>query len=840
MSSKGVYTSGVTRVSMNVYRRAHKVKQMMRPILAGALILGTLVVITVYLLDVRPVAVVGDPDSTSPAPVVSDTNSEVRAAQWSFEHVIVDENPPATYRMNDIQIGDIDGDGLPDVWTSGRGAGTNAYQMVWYKNPTWTRYEIAKGDYKYGNLGDFDGDGDLDVVAGQDNDSRVYWFENTGNPEQKDWPRYYLGVDDKPDLLHVGDIDGDGRLDVVYTYKDEVGWAKNPQNPQNSWPTYTIWSGGRRTGGTLADIDQDGDFDILYGNAWFENPLPGGDPTQGGQWIMRVIDSGWPTEARGAVGDLNGDGKPDVVLSGEESSAGVVWYTAPADLETGTWIRQEVVSSGYEGVHSLALADFDQDGDLDIFAAEMHHGDDPDKVAVFESVGIGSNTWVEHVLATFGSHMAKIGDLDGNGYPDIVGKNYEAGATPLRVDMWINNVANSALPVDQWQRHVVDSNRPWRAVFVDGGDVNGDGLPDIVTGGWWYQNPGSPDGVWTRHATGGVLYNMAVVHDLDGDGDLDILGTKGKVDSNEFVWAENDGNGSFTLHTNLANADGDFLQGARAAQIIPGGNVEVVLSWHNDTSTQMFRIPSPATDPWLWEVVSPTTNGEQIAVGDIDGDGDLDIHLGTKWLRNDGGVWTTVNAFTLGDPDADPDRVEIADIDGDGDRDVVIGAEHTNLVVWAEAPPDPEDPWTEHVISTDILAMSLDVADVDQDGDIDIVVGEHNNSDPTVGRVIIYRNEESGKTWSTFEIDSGLEHHDGTRFIDIDDDGDLDILSTGWTHSQVVLYENKAGRSTLSRLPLALKVALTSNRGSVACARQANSAFISNVWQSVVGHDGYR
>ena len=758
-------------------------KRMARSISVGALGLGILVLITACLLG------------TSPADGVGDAHSEACAARWSFEHVVIDESPLATYRINDIQIGDINGDNLPDIWTSGRGGGGDAYQMVWYKNPDWTRYEVAKGDYKYGNLGDLDGDGDLDVVAGQDNDSMVYWFENTGNPEQRDWAKYYLGVGGKPDLFHVEDVDEDGRLDVVYTYKNKLEWAKNPLNPKNTWPTYTIWSGGTRTGGALADIDQDGDLDVLYGNAWFENPLPGGDPTQGSQWSMQIIDPNWPTEARGAVADLNGDGRPDVVLSSEESSEGVAWYIAPANLETGTWTRQEVVSSGYEGVHSLALADFDQDGDLDIFVAEMHTGTDPDKVTVFENVDITSNTWVEHTFATFGSHNAKIGDLDRDGYPEIVGKNFEAGAIPLQVDMWENQVADSALSVNQWQRHVIDSDRPWRAVFVDGGDVNGDGLPDIVTGGWWYQNPGSPGGKWTRHTIGGELYNMAVVHDLDRDGDLDILGTKGKVNSNVFLWAQNNGSGSFTLNTNLPNANGDFLQGARAAQIIAGGNVEVVLSWHNRTSTQMFQVPSPATAPWSWDVLSSTTNGEQMAIGDIDDDGDLDIHLGSEWLRNDGGTWTTFNAFNMGNPEADPDRIELADINGDGDLDVVIGAEHANRVVWAEAPSNPEDAWMEHVVSTDILAMSLDVADVDQDGDIDIVVGEHNtNNDPTVGRVILYRSEDNGSFWSTCEIDSGLEHHDGTQFIDIDNDGDLDILSIGWYHNRVVLYENKGRR----------------------------------------------
>ncbi|MFC2036984.1 FG-GAP repeat domain-containing protein, partial [Chloroflexota bacterium] len=354
-------------------------------------------------------------------------------------------------------------------------------------------------------------------------------------------------------------------------------------------------------------------------------------------------------------------------------------------------------------------------------------------------------------------------------------------------------VSYATLPVDQWQRHIIDSDRPWQAVFIDGGDVNGDGLPDIITGGWWYQNPGSPGGAWPRHEIGGELYNMALVYDWDGDEDLDILGTKGKVASAEFVWAENDGHGAFTLHNNVPAGQGDFLQGVRAAQIVPGGNVEVVLSWHDFSSTQMFGIPSPATDPWSWEEISPTSNGEQIGVDDIDGDGDLDIHLGTQWLRNDEGTWTTIDAFTMGDPAAEPDRLELADIDGDQDLDVVIGAEGADRVVWAEAPADPEGAWIEHVISTDILGMSLDVGDVDQDGDVDVVVGEHR----TNGRVIIFQNEGNGSSWNPVQIDpvgtdSGLEHHDGTQFVDIDNDGDLDILSIGWGHSQVVLYENTA------------------------------------------------
>jgi hypothetical protein len=85
--------------------------------------------------------------------------------------------------------------------------------------------------------------------------------------------------------------------------------------------------------------------------------------------------------------------------------------------------------------------------------------------------------------------------------------------------------------------------------------------------------------------------------------------------------------------------------------------------------------------------------------------------------------------------------------------------------------------------------MRLDVADMDRDGDPDVVVGEHNVDDPASARLLFLENLDGlGWDWRPAVVDVGDERHDGAQAVDIDDDGDMDIL--GWGHRQVLLYEN--------------------------------------------------
>jgi hypothetical protein len=188
--------------------------------------------------------------------------------------------------------------------------------------------------------------------------------------------------------------------------------------------------------------------------------------------------------------------------------------------------------------------------------------------------------------------------------------------------------------------------------------------------------------------------------------------------------------------------------------------------------------------------ISPISQDECLSAGDIDRDGDLDLLMGTKWLRNDGNSW---KVFEINDTGGPPDRNRLADINGDGRLDAVVGFEIDKLA-WYEQGSPVESEWVEHLISTNIVRpMSLDVADMDMDGDFDIVVGEHNLKKPEKARLYILENVDGkGNDWKKYLVFTGDEHHDGALLVDIDKDGDLDIVSIGWSHNRVLLYENRA------------------------------------------------
>jgi hypothetical protein len=636
--------------------------------------------------------------------------------------------------------------------------------------------------------GDVDGDGDLDLVI--PNGSGLQWYENPRpdlDPRTATWTEHLIGAGGANHHdVELGDMEPDGDLDVVSRKKNGSDTSFWLQDPPNTWTRISL-PAGPGEGTALGDLDGDGDLDVAHNGFWMQQQSPT-------NWVSRTIDTNWDSDVGVTLADIDGNGDLDVVLAPSESAGRLSWYDA-IDPVAGPWVEHPIDPS-VTYLHTFKAADMDHDGDLDLVTAEMHQSSNPDEVSIYFNDGQGA-AWSQQVVAESGSHNLRVGDVGGDGDLDIFGANWNDGAPNSAViEMWENGT--TPLGLGSWQRHILETSLPWNAVFVDTGDLDGDGLPDLALGGWWYANPGVLGGAWVRNDISAPpdspqLNNVALLHDLDNDGDLDILGTDGKPSGEDLSWARNDGSGTFTgLDITNTATGGDFLQGVSLSQLIAGGQEEVVLSWHNGGSgTAMLSIPAdPASAAWPLSVLSATTNQEQVPIGDLDRDGDLDVHLGTDWLRQDAsGAFSVQGGVTLSGGGV-PDRVVLADLDGDDDLDVVIGVEFASTLVWGENDGSGGG-WTEHPIATDFDYFSVDARDVDGDGDIDVVGGAHMGS----GQVSLYENDGTGLGWTPHVVDAGhpaVDHHDGTLLVDLDLDRDLDIVSIGWSKQSLVVYENLA------------------------------------------------
>jgi hypothetical protein len=664
---------------------------------------------------------------------------------------------------------------------------------------------------------DVDGDGDADIIFGADlADNKVWWWENPYPNYEPNipWTRREIknsGANKHHDQI-IADFDDDGKAELVFWNQRAkklflTPIPKQPKTPEE-WPYKEIfsWESGEFEGLAKIDVDGDGKLDIVGGGRWFKHK-------GGTNYIANVIDD-HQTFSRVAVGQLKKGGRPEVVFVTGDGVGRLKWY----EWSGNEWLGHDLLDKDVIHGHSLEIADFNGDGNLDIFCAEMRqwHADKDDnpgaKMWIFFGNGRGNFRKAE-IASGYGSHETKVADLDGDGDLDFLIKPYLWDAP--RVDVWLNSGTKHGAnkkSLDKWKRHVVDADKQWRAMFIAAADMDSDGKRDIVTGGWWYRNPGSSSGVWQRNAIGSPLNNMAAVYDFDGDGRLDVLGTEGEGSATnaKFVWARNDGNNRFTILKNIEQGKGDFLQGVAVARFTNLGPIEVALSWHAPGyGVQMLTVPvKPAHETWPWRRITGTSQDEQLSVGDIDRDGALDLLLGTKWLCNKcpqyrrqlrdldrwlGTNWLRWRTHTLNAASGKPDRNRLADINGDGRLDAVIGYDQ-HMLAWYEQPERTNSVWGERVIATDIVRpMSLDVADVDSDGDLDIVAGEHNLKNPSSARLYVLENVDGkGGAWKKHLVSTGDEHHDGAVLVDIDGDGDLDIISIGWAHGRVLLYENKA------------------------------------------------
>lgn len=354
-----------------------------------------------------------------------------------FKHQIIDSNTTGT--KNDVcLVGDINGDGRNDI-VVGSKYGENS--LVWYENPTWKRHIIGTAHLEAGGmLVDITGNGKLDIVAGAPMDSGgpyitgytntgLFWYECPEDPSQR-WRSYTITSNfRKYHDQAAGDVDGDGETEIVFASQGAkvLAYFDIPADPRVSpWPDdhfHIIAENLSVEGVRIADVDGDGENEIIAGPNIFKRNADG-------TWKRTELLSDIDPRTCIAVGDLDGDGKLDIVLTeGESYPAKVVWLKNPG------W-EVTLLGDDFFHPHSLEVADFDGNGLLDIFVGEMGLGGyAKSREVVYRNQGGGQ--FKMEVVAHYATHGAKVADMTGNGLPDIVGKPYDSGSD--QVDLLINN-----------------------------------------------------------------------------------------------------------------------------------------------------------------------------------------------------------------------------------------------------------------------------------------------------------------------------------------------------------------------------------------------------------------
>ncbi|WP_121812262.1 FG-GAP-like repeat-containing protein [Mucilaginibacter kameinonensis] len=678
--------------------------------------------------------------------------------------------------VDKFQIGDLDGDGKPDIIVV-CSAIQKAYVLRNISTIGNIAFEpaitLALDQYYYYQasvmLADIDGDGKLDIVSDTFLGSGLNFYRNTSTAEHLSFTNtnVYFDVYGGRDL-HFGDIDGDGKPDLVYTNSSDLSYLSGLFIARNiSANGKTAFSAGVKVSDfytgliKLADFNGDNKLDIVMSGQWvFQNLSVKGVIDDKSIASPRFLNTGPYSDAYSPfnIADIDGDGKPDVVVSNplNNNHTIIAIYrnkSTIADIAFDPSIDVDIAAEP----GNLVIADINGDGFPDILPA-LSSGIQPVYYNPQVPVSPPKITSISPLKGQAGTQVTITGsgfNTQSSGNTVVIGRISQvvttASATSLTVPLPVSSVYDKITVTNNYNNRVSNSWEPFVTTFNSKNSISATDFSDPA-----YIHTNSRD-------------DNIILADIDGDSKLDIVSL---IDSNFY-------HGAMSVYRNIA-VKGKALSVASFASKVD------------------FYPP------------------DVIAVTDIDGDGKPDI------LSRGGGSYPYGYSFGIYPNTSTPGNLSFgpgvfngtggytlaaaaADIDGDGLVDVISVGGHDDSAVKISANISrKQQPFkfnTEISYKINSPSVSLVVSDLDGDGKPDIITGNDN------GSISVLRNKAIASQINTTSFDTEINIGIGKTLPvipvvgDIDGDGKPDIVAVSTVDFTFCVLRNTSIAGKISFAP---------------------------------------
>jgi hypothetical protein len=350
--------------------------------------------------------------------------------------------------------------------------------------------------------------------------------------------KHVLSQDFISEGVAAADVDRDGDVDVIAgaSWFEAPSWRRHDIRPAKQFSLHRGYSDSFLD--FALDVNRDGWADVVQfdfpgrGAYWYENP-----GTRLVPWTRRVVHPAVASESP-HLEDVNGDGRDDLLFV-DAAARRVVWMEPPRSAGDTTWTRH-IVSDSFPRErsrampHGLGFSDVDGDGRRDVVSID----------AWWSAPDQSAGRWIEH-RADLGAPAAQMHayDVDGDGDRDVVSSSaHDHG-------LWWSEQTRDSAGAARWVRHTIDESiSVMHALGV--ADLDGDGTPDLVSGKRFFAHNGNDPGEfdpsvllwyrggrdtagrpsWTPHLIdpdAGVGLQL-VIRDVTGDGRPDIVSASKK------------------------------------------------------------------------------------------------------------------------------------------------------------------------------------------------------------------------------------------------------------------------------------------------------------------------